>query len=183
MYLVLECPRPCPRDFCIDRGVQHKIIVSELASTDLSKLLKSIKGINQAAKESALTQACLALQALHDLCKFNHGDAHTGNFLVHNVAPGGWWAYKLGNDMVYVPNMGHLVVLWDFGLSKKYDDTNTDFKLLALDLENDHNVDHWVQAIRKEHNLIDVLKSVHKHILINTKPPTGHVINHIPYES
>ena len=67
-----------------------------------------------------------------------HNDLHWGNVLVFEVRPGGCWEYKIDDTRYYVPNLGFVFVLWDFGrahvpgkLSSFYEVENKDIAWIA----------------------------------------------------
>jgi len=119
-YNVLDCRRTCTFEKCPDaaRNPHHNIILNELADGDLFDLFET--QLNQVQYESIIMQICLALHAFHGL-GYSHNDTHLGNFLYHKVKPGGYWRYNVrveGKSVpVFVPNRGHLVVLWDPGMA------------------------------------------------------------------
>jgi hypothetical protein len=94
----------------------YYVAMCELADYDLIKWLKTTHTVEE--HESILMQMIIAMFTLN-LMGITHNDAHFGNFLIHHVTPGGFWEYRVGKHTVYVPNMGYLVVIWDFGLAIK----------------------------------------------------------------
>jgi serine/threonine protein kinase len=44
-----------------------------------------------------------------------HSDLHTGNILLQRVKPGGYWAYNINNKTYYLPNLGFVCIINDFG--------------------------------------------------------------------
>jgi hypothetical protein len=94
--------------------------MNELADSDLRTFFRSSIH-NAATYESLAMQMFFAIYAFHKL-GYSHEDAHHGNFLVHKIAPGGCWWYKIGHIDVYVPNTGYLLVLWDPGMAIKMKD-------------------------------------------------------------
>lgn len=96
----------------------YVVALNELADGDLFALFKT--QLAQKQYESIVMQIALALHAFHGL-GYSHNDAHLGNFLYHRVKPGGYWRYNVrvaGESVpIFVPNRGHLVVLWDPGMA------------------------------------------------------------------
>lgn len=118
-YTATVCPtackgRPCPA--LTKKGPYH-IILNELADMDLQTWYKGAH--SDAEHSSVVAQILLALYAFH-LLGWKHNDAHLGNFLVHKVAPGGYWRYRVWDLDVYVRNLGQLLVLWDPGRASGY---------------------------------------------------------------
>lgn len=97
---------------------KYVVILNELADGDLFDLFKN--KLTQQQYESIMMQTALALHAFHGL-GYAHNDTHLGNFLYHRVKPGGYWRYNVrvaGESVpIFVPNRGHLVVLWDPGMA------------------------------------------------------------------
>lgn len=56
----------------------------------------------------------LSIQKYFGMC---HTDLHTGNILVQKVKPGGYWVYIINNFKYYVPNLGYVFLLHDFGFA------------------------------------------------------------------
>lgn len=110
-YGYAECPRQ-----------STAVLFAELASDSLMGLIRGMAASGAAEQErlavtcSCLLQAVLALLKMRDR-GYVHDDAHAGNFLVHKVKSGGAWRYDLEGKTYLVPNAGHLVVLWDFGMT------------------------------------------------------------------
>ena len=112
MYSVRKCLAPKP----------HFIVLNELADMDVETWTRRGK---HSVEEwtSVLIQMILAVFAIHEL-GYLHNDVHFGNFLIHEIPPGGYWRYDLRSNSarkVFVKNVGFLVVLWDMGLCEKYD--------------------------------------------------------------
>jgi len=64
---------------------------------------------------NAYFQIFIALAAIQRYFNMTHFDLHWGNILVHNIPKGGYWKYTLNKKNYYIPNLGFLLVLWDFG--------------------------------------------------------------------
>lgn len=109
----------------------YYVILNEIANGDLHDFFKEVR--SEIEYESILFQIIFALQAFHQL-GYKHNDTHLGNFLWHQIVPGGYWQYEYKGTKFYVPNAGHLIVLWDPGLAKPIrrnrfmiQDINSDF--------------------------------------------------------
>lgn len=46
-----------------------------------------------------------------------HCDLHTGNILLQKVKPGGYWVYTINNKTYYLPNLGYICIINDFGFA------------------------------------------------------------------
>jgi hypothetical protein len=118
-YLSMHCNKPCKTTtvHCPDvtRESGYFVVINELASMDLETFLK--KSHTSKTYESILFQVILSLYSFHRQIGYSHNDAHLGNYLIHEITPGGFWRYKINGKEVYVPNVGYLVVLWDPGMA------------------------------------------------------------------
>lgn len=66
---------------------------------------------------NALFQIMYALTALKRHFNMLHTDLHMGNVLVQKIKPGGYWIYKLDGVDYYVPNLGYIFLISDFGFA------------------------------------------------------------------
>lgn len=66
---------------------------------------------------NALFQIFVGIFAIKRYFNMIHTDLHTGNILVHRVQPGGYWTYIIDNKRYYLPNLGYIFLLSDFGFS------------------------------------------------------------------
>ncbi len=46
-----------------------------------------------------------------------HNDLHYGNVLFRKIKPGGYIKYIIEGQPIIVPNIGYIMILWDFGRS------------------------------------------------------------------
>lgn len=123
-YKIMECKEKTslsalPTSSKMIKRGSYYVIASELADGDALDFF-GLKH-DAATYESAIVQMIFGLHAFHKYIKYIHNDARTPNYLWHRITPGGYWHYRLeetGFD-IFVPNNGHLMVLWDPGLAKK----------------------------------------------------------------
>lgn len=66
---------------------------------------------------NALFQIMIGLYSIKKYFNMTHTDFHTGNILVHTVTPGGYWVYEIHGKKYYVPNLGFIFLLSDFGFA------------------------------------------------------------------
>jgi hypothetical protein len=66
---------------------------------------------------NALFQIMIGLLAIKRYFNMIHTDFHLGNILVNKVTPGGYWIYKIDGRNFYLPNLGFVFLLSDFGFS------------------------------------------------------------------
>lgn len=128
-----------------------------------------------------------ALQVLFGLMQFLqqgwvHDDLHPGNVLVHNVPAGGCWQYIINDLTLYVPNHGHLLVLWDFESAEPVSRAER----VDTHLELDHVFYHPTDAV---HRMIIDIGTRRQDIGVLTEPgslpfdvsvPHGEVLNDRP---
>lgn len=73
-----------------------------------------------------LVQILIGVVTLQKHFMMVHGDLHVENVLIKKVAPGGYWTFKINNQLFRVPNLGWMAIINDFGFA-------TIFKRVELD--------------------------------------------------
>jgi len=91
------------------------LIINELANNDLRHYLKQKNLFGIELTRNCMFQILNALYALQKFYKLSHNDLHFENVLVHQIERGGYWKYIIDGRSYYVPNLGYVFVLWDFG--------------------------------------------------------------------
>lgn len=116
-YTSLKCTKRCAIDECPANTKEggYYVVINELANCDIQNWFT--KSYAPEVYESVIMQMVFAIYAFHNM-GYIHNDCHLGNFLIHEITPGGCWRYKVDNTNVYVPNKGYLLVMWDPGLAK-----------------------------------------------------------------
>lgn len=66
---------------------------------------------------NALFQIMIGLIGLKKFFNMTHVDCHLKNILVQRVKPGGYWTYILNKKKYYLPNLGFVFLLNDFGFA------------------------------------------------------------------
>lgn len=93
------------------------ITLNEMGDGDMKTYLtKKINIWNPKLVTNCVFQMATALYTFEKYLNMTHNDLHWGNVLVHEIKPGGYWKYTINKIDYYVPNMGFLFVLWDFGM-------------------------------------------------------------------
>lgn len=112
----------CPKCEFENKDLEKKsaclLVLNELADGDLTKFLqkKELWSHNNGELISnCLFQILAGLYALKKFFNMTHNDLHDQNILVHKVEKGGYWHYKIDNYDYYLPNLGFVFVIWDFG--------------------------------------------------------------------
>jgi len=110
LYTYTFCP-DCKSRNCIT-------LVSEYANVgDLDKFLRNTFVDNELLM-NILFQTCCGLATLWNNYGMIHNDLHAGNVLLHTSnLEKGVWEYIINGDSYFCPNLGFLVMLWDFGFS------------------------------------------------------------------
>jgi len=136
-YGYLECNKPVKDDLKIFPELTRKnkiyISLNELANGDLHNIIIARPQIEDFQKniENMFAQCIIAIMFYNHYTKLLHNDPHTGNFLYYKIKPGGYLHYNIYGKDYYLENTGYLMVIWDFGLSKKptlKDNITKDFK-------------------------------------------------------
>jgi hypothetical protein len=102
----------------ISKCNEFHINFNELFSGDLKMLMNSKKH-NTIFIKNTITQLFFCISTFSEYTGLIHKDAHWGNFLYHNIKPGGFFYYKINNIDVYLENIGYIWVIWDFGFARK----------------------------------------------------------------
>jgi hypothetical protein len=93
--------------------------VSEIATGgDMVEWLSS--NPSEESLDSALFQIMAGIHALQHYYSIVNTDIKAQNILIYNVNPGGYWKYTIYGLDFYVPNVGKLFIVNDFGIAKIY---------------------------------------------------------------
>ena len=145
LYGIIECPLPEDRTLypeLIQKApkIKKKYTMSfnELARGDLKSFLYSVERTDE-LWFNAMQQIIMSLACFH-YTGYSHNDSHYGNFLFHKVTPGGCFEYIINDKKYYIPNLGYMWIIWDFGVSGKlyrFKDYAHDYNMLALFMRHD----------------------------------------------
>ena len=95
------------------------LIVNELADGDLKFLLtKQSPHLSIDDIQIIYFQIYIAIYCINKYFKMHHQDLHWGNVLYHKIPKGGYIKYIIQGEEILIPNIGFLVVLWDFEYTK-----------------------------------------------------------------
>jgi len=147
IYGNIECPiskinnrNYLPEFLKKDTKNGYLIIFNELLEGDLSTYLYNIALNNYDLWLNAIEQIYMCIASLHSV-GFMHSDSHDGNFLYKKIHPGGYFHYKINEKNYYIPNLGYIWVIWDFGVCGpivRHYDYIEDYNLINLYLRYDN---------------------------------------------
>lgn len=84
--------------------------------TDSQTFTEWIKGeLSQEELYNAYFQIIYAIYTLQLRLNMTHLDLHTDNIIVQKVPKGGFWEYTIDENTYYVPNLGYIFYINDFG--------------------------------------------------------------------
>jgi hypothetical protein len=129
-----------PEFFKINKKTGYIIMFNELLLGDLKNYLYNIAKNDYNLWLNAIEQIYMCLASFHSL-GLNHNDSHYGNFLYKVIEKGGYFHYKINGDDYYIPNLGYVWVIWDFGVSSiiyRHYDYIDDYNFLNLFLRYDN---------------------------------------------
>lgn len=95
---------------------QCLLIVNELADGDLKYIFKKVKPDIRTLKIMYF-QIYIALYCMRKYFNIYHNDLHYGNVLFRKIKQGGYIKYIVQGQSIVVPNIGYIMILWDFGRS------------------------------------------------------------------
>jgi hypothetical protein len=128
-------------------------IFSELANNNLNNLLKYNN--NHKILLNAIAQIIISIMFFNKYTKSFHRDGHTGNFLYHQIKPGGYFHYFINGVDYYIENLGYLWVIWDFGLI-------VPFSKFQNDNSSDDSFDYY-NSLPINYDYVKTLSSIKKH--------------------
>jgi len=86
---------------------------------------------------SIFAQLLLSICLFHNKFKYYHRDAHLKNFLYKKVNDNDkYFHYKINENNYYIKNCGYIVILSDYGKSKKIDESKSNHIKLFEDYED-----------------------------------------------
>lgn len=71
--------------------------------------------ITQEHLYNAYFQIIYAIYTLQLRLNMTHLDLHADNIIVQKITSGGYWEYTIGQDTYYIPNLGYIFYINDFG--------------------------------------------------------------------
>ena len=112
------------KSVCKDKGVKPKmrlLSINELAHGDLKGLVsnKDVMG-NDALVDNIFLQVMISIATFQKATSLSHRDCHFGNFLFQKNIQKGHYHYICDGVNYYLPASDYTMMIYDFGLSKKY---------------------------------------------------------------
>lgn len=95
---------------------------------------------------SALFQVMAGLHAIQLHGQIMNYDVKADNILFYNVTPGGYWVYVIHGKEYYVPNLGKLFVVNDFGISRPM---SPDFQLYRTETDETFRLGSRFAMVKK----------------------------------
>lgn len=103
------------------KNIKCALLLSEFASGDLYNFDKKINNAENINIDeilfNAYFQIMYAVSVLHKHTGIVHNDIKLENILYYKTIPGGFWRYIIGNESFYLPNLGYVFILNDYGVS------------------------------------------------------------------
>jgi hypothetical protein len=128
------------RDAEINKKASCLILLMELGTGgDMSGWLKRDIAPSEDEILISLFQIMAGVHAIQNYGQILNNDIKAQNILSYNIKSGGYWHYIIHGQNFYVPNMGKLFVLNDFGVSRVF---NPNHKLSFLLKEKWINLGH-----------------------------------------
>jgi hypothetical protein len=149
------------------------LLLNELSDTDLRTWIIDFSKKKTSTIDKTKTwrniffQIWIVMFTVQHFYQMIHHDLHWGNLLVDYVQPGGYRIYIIDSIKYYVPNVGILLKLWDFG--KCFSVTHFRYHLEEIEYQNYsslhrkdisfgadiskiHNINRWIQDISEISN-------------------------------
>jgi hypothetical protein len=118
----------------IIKNKNYYMVLNELAHGDLKDIVtNNICLSNTDVIFNILIQCILSVATLHSYA-FIHNDCHWGNFLFHITKnQSGYYHYNVYGKDYYLKDCGYNIMIYDFGLIKKYDGSGMHINLSIKD--------------------------------------------------
>ena len=98
------------------------VSVNELCNGDLKMLLdnKSIYPVDENILSNIIFQIFISIATYQEFSNNIHNDCHYGNILYQTNAEKGYYKYEFNNKELYLESCPYNMMLYDFGLTRKY---------------------------------------------------------------
>lgn len=112
----------CPNLPYVYSFMDEPMFFMELATGTFNDFLNMIrkKSDNSMYLENSLFQLMAGLHAIQDEYQIWNYDIKKSNILYYKIEEGGYWKYTILGKDYFLPNMGFLLVLNDFGISQVF---------------------------------------------------------------
>jgi hypothetical protein len=139
----------CSEDYPYKMYVYNEYISDAMTFTDWIKQYHDLPFYY-----NAYFQITVALYTLLKYFNMKHLDLHSGNILVKKITPGGYWKYIINDTTYYVPNLGYIFLINDFGQAW---------------IPNNFKV--WFTSLRKPRQSYDIQHLFNSTLDFSTSPP------------
>ena len=107
----------------VDKNIKI-VCINELAHGDLRTLMEKKEVIiHNDIITNLLFQTLISIGSFHNLIRYLHKDTHDGNFLYQTNNEKGYYDYLFQGQHYYLKSCGYNIMIYDFGLSSKIDDS------------------------------------------------------------
>lgn len=113
--------------FNIVYRMQRDQMLCEAAAGDLKTFLLG-SDVRYDVMLNCLQQIIICILSFHVHCELVHTDCYLGNFLYHQIVPGGWIHYLVDGKDIYIENLGYLWMINDFDLVTEPDTADDTYK-------------------------------------------------------
>jgi hypothetical protein len=123
-FLALYNNTLCKDDKMGDKTRPEKLkllSINELAHGDLKGLVGNAAVMGDVEEViNIFVQCCISLATFHNKTDMTHNDTHYGNFLYQKNIENGYYHYKIDDKNYYLKSSKYNIMLYDFGLAKKF---------------------------------------------------------------
>jgi hypothetical protein len=185
-----------------DKTKNCMLILNELADYDLRNWVAEMSTLDLDEVEmtklwyNIFFQIFIGIYVLQKYCDLVHRDLHWGNVLITKVKKGGYWKYILNGVDYYLPNMGYIAKLWDFGQSMSmthFQRTKDDWETIqeinqnesslnsyySSDVERIIEIDRWIEntnTITNKKVMTENFRNMLRHIRKDTNKDIHYII-------
>lgn len=149
------------------------LLINELSDTDLRTWIIDYSNKTPSTDENNRTwnniffQIWVVLYTVQSRYQMVHHDLHWGNLLINYIEANAYWIYIIEDIKYYVPSMGIMLKLWDFGkcfsvTHFRYNIDEVDYQnysslhrqdvSFGADISKIHHINRWIRDISEISN-------------------------------
>jgi serine/threonine protein kinase len=114
-----------------------------------------------------LFQLLAAVNIMQTVLKMVHNDLTLTNIMVKKVRPGGHWIFYIGKTKYYIPNLGYIVIILDFGMAESEDVLNNIIITSSSGVYGEKDrIDRFRKNLHSNYNLKLLFNVLHSHLKI-----------------